>query len=142
MKKIFTYKDFINEQETIDKNAGSDSNLLSAYTKDDQVRNNVNQAIQSNSNYNTLFNAIKNYWTNQISSIKNKPIDTLTGEESKIMDVIQSKFKTGDPKDIENYTIQKIIAEHSKEIDYDPSQKKISIKSYTETPYDTEMKNK
>jgi fatty-acid desaturase len=58
------------------------------------------------------------------------------------VDTIESKFKTGDTREVENFAMKKIISGHSKELEYDKDKKSLRIKGYTETPYDKEIKSK
>jgi len=140
---VLNYKEFliINEQANIEDGA-STSVAMDAYENDTQARSNINGAIQANASYNSLFTAIKNYWTKQIPLLKNKSDEEMTGEESNMEDTIESKFKTGDPKEIENYAMKKVFSGHSKELIYDKDKRSLTIKGYTETNYDKSIKSK
>lgn len=129
------------EQADIDEDF-SVSAAMDAYENDPQARSNINRSIQANASYNSLFNSIKSYWTKQIPLIKNKPEDQMTDEESNMKNTIESKFKNGDSREIENYAMRKIFNGHSKELNYDKDKKSLSIKGYTETNYDKSIKSK
>lgn len=141
---MLKYRDFliINEQADLGDTEGSTSGMMSDYKKDQQARTNINSAIQGNTNYSSLFNAIKNYWTKQIPLLKNKPKDQMTDSDESMLDVINTKFKTNDPREIENYAMQKIIRGHKKDLNYDRNKKALIIKGYTETTYDRTIKGK
>jgi len=140
---MLKYRDFLilNEQANIE-DEGSTDGMISDYKNDPQARTNINSTIQANSNYSSLFTAIKNYWTKQIPLLKNKPKDQMTDSDESMLDMIESKFKTNDPKEIENYAMQKIIGGHKKEMEYDKDKKTLNIKGYTETTYDKTIKSK
>ena len=143
MRNVETYKRFLmlKEQEIEDKK-DTTAGMMDAYENDAQARSNISGKIQANANYSSLFNAIKNYWTKQIPLLKNKPKTELTSDESNALDTIESKFKTGDTREVENFAMKKIISGHSKELEYDKDKKSLRIKGYTETPYDKEIKSK
>lgn len=142
MKNLVNYKGFIiNEQSDVIKKA-SVKETMEAYKNDTQARSNINSAIQGNANYNSVFTAIKNYWTKQINLIKGKTPDQLTGEESTIADTIKSNFEKGDVKAIEEYAMKKILSGHSADLVYQKDLKKMGIMGYTETVYDKSIKSK
>jgi predicted transcriptional regulator len=142
MQNLVNYKGFIlNEQSDVIKKA-SIKETMDAYKNDTQARSNINAAIQSNASYNSIFTAIKNYWTKQITLLKNKPQDQLTDEESNLMDTIKSNFGTGDPKAIEEYAMNKVLSGHSADLVYQKDLKKMGIMGYTETVYDKSIKSK
>jgi hypothetical protein len=141
---MLRYRDFLilNEQADVEDTEGSTSGLMTDYKNDTQARTNINSAIQANANYNSLFTAIKNYWTKQIPLLKNKPKDQMTDSDESMLDMIEAKFKTNDPKEIENYAMQKVIGGHKKELEYNKDKKALTIKGYTETTYDKTIKSK
>lgn len=142
MKNLTYYKSFVlNEQSDVIKKA-SIKDTMDAYKSDTQARSNINGAIQGNANYNSVFTAIKTYWTNQANLLKNKTPDQLTGEESNIMDTIKTNFGTGDVKAIEEYAMKKILSGHSADLVYQKDLKKMGIMGYTETVYDKSIKSK
>lgn len=142
MQKIRSYKEFLSIDEQLTPKT-STAEIMDAYDKDAQARSAINGAIQGNSSYNSVFNAIKNYWTNQIPLLKNKPKDQLTDTEVNMLDTAENEFKSGNTaRDIENYAMKKIISGHSEELEYDAQAKKMVIKGYTETQYDKSIKSK
>lgn len=142
MEKLIYYKKFIlNEQSDVIQKA-SVKDTMEAYKNDTQARSNINSAIQSNANYNSVFTAIKNYWTKQVSLLKGKTQSQLTGEESNILDTIKTNFETGDVKAIEDYAMKKILSGHSADLVYQKDLKKMGIMGYTETVYDKSIKSK
>lgn len=142
MKNLNYYKSFVlNEQSDVIKKA-SIKDTMDAYKSDTQARSNINGAIQGNANYNSVFTAIKTYWTNQVNLLKNKTPDQLTGEESNVMDTIKTNFGTGDAKAIEEYAMKKILSGHSADLVYQKDLKKMGIMGYTETVYDKSIKSK
>jgi hypothetical protein len=143
MKRVLNYERFnqINEQTDATPKPSS-SDIMSDYINNPQARGNINSVVSGNSNYNSLFQAIKSYWTKQIPILKNKPKDKLTPEDSSMIDTIESQLKNGDPKEIENYSMKKLLGEHSKEITYQKDKKTIVITGYTETEYDKSIKTK
>ena len=142
MKNLTYYSVFVlNEQSDVIKKA-SVKDTMEAYKNDTQARSNINSAIQSNASYNSLFTAIKNYWTKQVTLLKNKTPDQLTGEESNIADTIKTNFGTGDAKAIEEYAMKKILSGHSSDLVYQKDLKKMGIMGYTETVYDKSIKSK
>lgn len=142
MKNLTYYKSFVlNEQSDVIKKA-SIKDTMDAYKSDTQARSNINGAIQGNANYNSVFTAIKTYWTNQVNLLKNKTPDQLTGEESNVMDTIKTNFGTGDAKAIEEYAMKKILSGHSADLVYQKDLKKMGIMGYTETVYDKSIKSK
>ncbi len=141
MKNVANYKQFVNEQ--VQAMAGASlKDTMDAYQNDPQARSNINGAIQANASYNSVFTAIKNYWKNQIPLLKAKTSDQMTDAENSMMDTIESNFKNGDDKSIEEYAIKKVLGGHSKEVTYQKDQKKLIISGYTETPYDKSIKSK
>jgi|688.fasta_scaffold456734_1 hypothetical protein len=145
MQTLSKYKDFISllEQEEINKKGISAGEVMKAFKDDAAVRSNVLGTINSNPNYSSVFNAIKNYWTKQIPIVKNKPKDQLTAEESNMLETIESNFKEGNTQDIEYYAAHKVLSGHSDEFSYDKNAKKLSVTgTYKETPYDKEIKSK
>ena len=142
MQNLVNYKGFIlNEQSDVIKKA-SVKETMDAYKNDPQARSNINGAIQSNASYISVFTAIKNYWTKQITLLKNKPQDQLTDDESTIMDTVKSNFDKGDPKSIEEYAMRKILSGHSADLVYQKDLKKMGVMGYTETVYDKSIKSK
>ena len=143
MKNLASYTGFLflAEQASPIPNA-SPKDIMDDYINNSTARGSINSAIQANANYNSLFNAIKNYWTKQIPYLKNKPKNTLTDTESNMLDTIDDKFQTGDTKSIEDYSMGKVIGGHSGEITYDKATKKLTINGYTETEYDKSIKSK
>ena len=142
MQNLVNYKGFIlNEQSDVIKKA-STKEIMDAYKNDAQARSNINGAIQGNASYNSVFTAIKNYWTKQITLLKNKPQDQLTDDERTIMDNMKSNFEKGDPKSIEEYSMKKLLSGHSADLVYQKDLKKMGIMGYTETPYDKSIKSK
>jgi len=142
MKNLTYYKGFVlNEQSDVIKKA-SIKDTIEAYKNDTQARSNINSAIQGNASYNSVFTAIKTYWTNQVNLLKNKTPDQLTGEESNIADTIKTNFGTGDAKAIEEYAMKKILSGHSSDLVYQKDLKKMGIMGYTETVYDKSIKSK
>jgi hypothetical protein len=142
MKNLTYYKGFIlNEQSDVIKKA-SIQDTMDAYKNDPQARSNINSAIQGNASYNSVFTAIKNYWTKQVNLLKSKTPDQLTGEESTMSDTIKSNFETGDPREIENYAMKKILSGHSENLVYQKDLKKMGVMGYTETVYDKSIKSK
>jgi len=142
MQNLVNYKGFIlNEQSDVIKKA-SVKETMEAYKSDTQARSNINSAIQGNASYNSVFTAIKNYWTKQVNLIKTKTPDQMTGEESNMADTIKSNFGTGDAKAIEEYAIKKILSGHSADLVYQKDLKKMGIMGYTETVYDKSIKSK
>jgi hypothetical protein len=142
MQNLVNYKGFIlNEQSDVIKKA-SVKETMDDYKNDPQARSSINAAIQSNASYNSVFTAIKNYWTKQIALLKNKPQDQLTDDESTIMDTVKSNFETGDAKAIEEYAMRKVISGHSKDLIYQKDLKKMGVMGYTETVYDKSIKSK
>jgi hypothetical protein len=142
MQNLVNYKGFIlNEQSDVIKKA-SIQDTMDAYKNDPQARSNINSAIQGNANYNSVFTAIKNYWTKQVNLLKSKTPDQLTGEESNMSDTIKSNFETGDPREIENYAMKKILSGHSENLVYQKDLKKMGVMGYTETVYDKSIKSK
>ena len=139
MEKVLNYKMFLNEQLNA---KATNSDILDAYNDDPQARSNINGTLQGNASYSALFNAIKNYWTNQSNTLKNKAQDQLTDTDSSNLDTIQDKLKNGDPKEIENYALGKILSGHSKELSYSKDTKVLTIQGYTETEYDRTIKTK
>lgn len=145
MEKLARYSEFIslNEQDSAEKKGISTSEVMSDFKTDAALRSNVLGTINSNANYSSVFNAIKNYWTRQVPIVKNKPKDQLTAEESNMLETIESNFKEGSSQDIEYYAAQKVLSGHSDEFTYDKNSKKLSITgTYKETPYDKEIKSK
>jgi hypothetical protein len=112
---MLRYRDFLilNEQADVEDTEGSTSGLMTDYKNDTQARTNINSAIQANANYNSLFTAIKNYWTKQIPLLKNKPKDQMTDSDESMLDMIEAKFKTNDPKEIENYAMQTLLVKQT-----------------------------
>ena len=142
MQNLVNYKGFIlNEQSDVIKKA-SVKDTMEAYKNDTQARSNINSAIQSNASYNSVFTAIKNYWTKQIGVLKNKPKEQLTDEESNMMEIIKTNFEKGDAKSIEEYAMNKILSGHSVDLVYQKDLKKMGIMGYTETVYDKSIKSK
>ena len=142
MKNLTYYKGFVlNEQSDVIKKA-SIKDTMEAYKNDPQARSNINGAIQGNASYNSVFTAIKNYWTKQVTLLKSKTPDQLTGEESNIVDTIKTNFGTGDAKAIEEYAMKKILGGHSSDLVYQKDLKKMGIMGYTETVYDKSIKSK
>lgn len=142
MKNLTYYKGFVlNEQSDVIKKA-SIKDTMEAYKNDTQARSNINSAIQGNASYNSVFTAIKNYWTKQVTLLKGKTPDQLTGEESNIADTIKTNFGTGDAKAIEDYAMKKILSGHSTDLVYQKDLKKMGIMGYTETVYDKSIKSK
>jgi hypothetical protein len=142
MKNLTYYKGFVlNEQSDVIKKA-SIQDTMDAYKNDPQARSNINSAIQGNASYNSVFTAIKNYWTKQVNLLKSKTPDQLTGEESNMADTIKSNFETGDPREIENYAMKKILSGHSENLVYQKDLKKMGVMGYTETVYDKSIKSK
>jgi hypothetical protein len=142
MKNLTYYKGFVlNEQSDVIKKA-SIKDTMEAYKNDPQARSNINGAIQGNASYNSVFTAIKNYWTKQVTLLKSKTPDQLTGEESNIVDTIKTNFGTGDAKAIEEYAMKKILSGHSSDLVYQKDLKKMGIMGYTETVYDKSIKSK
>lgn len=142
MQNLVNYKGFIlNEQSDVIKKA-STKETMEAYRNDPQARSNINSAIQGNASYNSVFTAIKNYWTKQVTLLKSKAPDQLTDEESNMMDTITSNFQKGDAKAIEEYAMKKIISGHSKDLIYQKDLKKMGVMGYTETVYDKSIKSK
>jgi hypothetical protein len=142
MQNLVNYKGFIlNEQSDVIKKA-SVKETMEAYKSDTQARSNINSAIQGNASYNSVFTAIKNYWTKQVNLLKTKTPDQMTGEESNMADTIKSNFGTGDAKAIEEYAIKKILSGHSEDLVYQKDLKKMGIMGYTETVYDKSIKSK
>ena len=142
MKNLTYYKGFVlNEQSDVIKKA-SIQDTMDAYKNDPQARSNINSAIQGNASYNSVFTAIKNYWTKQVNLLKSKTPDQLTGEESNMSDTIKSNFETGDPREIENYAMKKILSGHSENLVYQKDLKKMGVMGYTETVYDKSIKSK
>ena len=143
MKRVLNYKMFneINEQSDATPKP-STSDMMKDYINDPQAKGNIDSAISGNSNYNTVLKAIKSYWNKQIPILKNKPKDQLTPEESSMMDTIETQLKGGDSKEIDNYSMKKLLGEHSKEITYQKDKKTIVITGYTETEYDKSIKTK
>lgn len=145
MQTLFKYKNFVSllEQDSAEKKGISAGEVMKAFKEDGAVRSNVLGTINSNANYSSVFNAIKNYWTKQIPLLKNKPKDQLTADESNMLETIESNFKSGSSQDIEYYAAHKVLSGHSEEFSYDPAAKKLVISgSYKETPYDKEIKSK
>jgi hypothetical protein len=142
MKNLTYYKGFVlNEQSDVIKKA-SIKDTMEAYKNDPQARSNINGAIQGNASYNSVFTAIKNYWTKQVTLLKSKTPDQLTGEEANIVDTIKTNFGTGDAKAIEEYAMKKILSGHSSDLVYQKDLKKMGIMGYTETVYDKSIKSK
>jgi len=142
MQNLVNYKGFIlNEQSEVIKKA-SVKETMEAYRNDTQARSNINGAIQGNASYNSVFTAIKNYWTKQITLLKSKAPDQLTDEESNMMDTITANFQKGDAKAIEEYAMKKILTGHSKDLIYQKDLKKMGVMGYTETVYDKSIKSK
>jgi hypothetical protein len=142
MQNLVNYKGFIlNEQSDVIKKA-SVKETMEAYRNDTQARSNINGAIQGNASYNSVFTAIKNYWTKQITLLKSKAPDQLTDEESNMMDTITANFQKGDAKAIEEYAMKKILTGHSKDLIYQKDLKKMGVMGYTETVYDKSIKSK
>lgn len=142
MQNLVNYKGFIlNEESNVIKKA-SVKETMEAYKNDPQARSNINGAIQGNASYNSVFTAIKNYWTKQVTLLKSKTQDQLTDEESNMMDTILSNFETGDAKAIEEYAMKKILSGHSKDLIYQKDLKKMGVMGYTETVYDKSIKSK
>ncbi len=142
-ERVLNYERFSAIIEQMNANAKSEpSDIMKDYINDPQARSNINSVISGNSNYNSLFQAIKSYWTKQIPILKNKPKEKLTPEETSMLDTIESQLKGGDQKEIENYAVKKITSEHSKEITYQKDKKTIAITGYTETDYDKSIKTK
>jgi hypothetical protein len=142
MKNLTYYKGFVlNEQSDVIKKA-SIKDTMEAYKNDPQARSNINGAIQGNASYNSVFTAIKNYWTKQVTLLKSKTPDQLTGEETNIVDTIKTNFGTGDAKAIEEYAMKKILSGHSSDLVYQKDLKKMGIMGYTETVYDKSIKSK
>jgi hypothetical protein len=142
MKNLTYYKGFVlNEQSDVIKKA-SIKDTMEAYKNDPQARSNINGAIQGNASYNSVFTAIKNYWTKQVTLLKSKTPDQLTGEESNIVDTIKTNFGTGEAKAIEEYAMKKILSGHSSDLVYQKDLKKMGIMGYTETVYDKSIKSK
>lgn len=145
MQKLSRYRDFVSlmEQDSAVKKGISTSEVMKAFKEDSAVRSNVLGTINSNANYSSVFNAIKNYWAKQIPIVKNKPKDQLTAEESNMIETIESNFETGNAQEIEYYAANKVLSGHSDEFSYDTAAKKLSITgTYKETPYDKEIKSK
>lgn len=116
---------------------------MDAYKNDAQARAAINGSIQSNASYSSVLNAIKNYWTNQIPQLKNKPKDQLTDTEVNMLDTAETQFKSGNmTRDVEDYAMKKLIGGHLEELEYDKDAKKLVIKGYTETQYDKSIKSK
>ena len=142
MKNLVNYKGFVlNEESNVIKKA-SVKETMEAYKNDPQARSNINGAIQGNASYNSVFTAIKNYWTKQVTLLKSKTQDQLMDEESNMMDTILSNFETGDAKAIEEYAMKKILSGHSKDLIYQKDLKKMGVMGYTETVYDKSIKSK
>lgn len=142
MQKISTYRQFLRLNEQLTKKA-STAEIMDAYKNDAQARAAINGSIQSNSSYNSVLNAIKNYWTNQIPLLKNKPKDQLTDTEVNMLDTAENQFKSGNmTRDVEDYAMKKLIGGHLEELEYDKDAKKLIIKGYTETQYDKSIKSK
>jgi len=145
MQNLSRYKDFvfIKEQDAAVKKGISAGEVMKAFKEDAAVRSNVLGAINSNANYSSVFNAIKNYWTKQVPLVKNKPKDQLTAEESNMLETIESNFKDGSAQEIEYYAAHKVLSGHSDEFSYDSAAKKLVVSgTYKETPYDKEIKSK
>lgn len=145
MQSLSKYKDFVSllEQESAIKKGISAGEVMKAFKEDAAIRSNVLGTINSNANYSSVFNAIKNYWTKQIPIVKNKPKDQLTAEESNMLETIKANFESGSAQEIEYYAAHKVLSGHSDEFFYDPTAKKLSVTgSYKETPYDKEIKIK
>lgn len=145
MQALSKYKDFVSllEQDSAIKKGISAGEVMKAFKEDAAIRSNVLGTINSNANYSSVFNAIKNYWTKQIPIVKNKPKDQLTAEESNMLETIQANFESGSAQEIEYYAAHKVLSGHSDEFSYDPTAKKLSVTgSYKETPYDKEIKSK
>jgi hypothetical protein len=131
MKNLTYYKGFVlNEQSDVIKKA-SIKDTMEAYKNDPQARSNINGAIQGNASYNSVFTAIKNYWTKQVTLLKSKTPDQLTGEETNIVDTIKTNFGTGDAKAIEEYAMKKILSGHSSDLVYQKDLKKMGLMVYT-----------
>jgi hypothetical protein len=142
MQNLVNYKGFIlNEQSDVIKKA-SVKDTMEAYKNDTQARSNINSAIQSNASYNSVFTAIKNYWTKQMGVLKSKPKEQLTDEESNMAEIIKANFEKGDAKSIEEYAMNKILSGHSADLVYQKDLKKMGIMGYTETAYDKSIKSK
>ena len=139
MKSMLNYKSFLNEQ--LDPKP-STKDILDAYTNDAQARSNINGAIQSNASYNSVLTAIKNYWTNQSTQLKAKAPDQLTDTDTNNLDTINDKLKNGDPREIENYAMGKVLGGHAKELTYNKDTKTLTIQGYTENEYDKSIKTK
>ena len=139
MKSMLNYKSFLNEQ--LDPKP-STKDILDAYTNDAQARSNINGAIQSNASYNSVLTAIKNYWTNQSTQLKSKAPDQLTDTDTNNLDTINDKLKNGDPREIENYAMGKVLGGHAKELTYNKDTKTLTIQGYTENEYDKSIKTK
>jgi len=136
---MLNYKSFLNEQ--LDPKP-STKDILDAYTNDAQARSNINGAIQSNASYNSVLTAIKNYWTNQSTQLKAKAPDQLTDTDTNNLDTINDKLKNGDPREIENYAMGKVLGGHAKELTYNKDTKTLTIQGYTENEYDKSIKTK
>jgi len=136
---MLNYKSFLNEQ--LDPKP-STKDILDAYTNDAQARSNINGTIQSNASYNSVLTAIKNYWTNQSTQLKAKAPDQLTDTDSSNLDTINDKLKNGDPREIENYAMGKVLGGHAKELTYNKDTKTLTIQGYTENEYDKSIKTK
>jgi len=136
---MLNYKSFLNEQ--LDPKP-STKDILDAYTNDAQARSNINGAIQSNASYNSVLTAIKNYWTNQSTQLKSKAPDQLTDTDTNNLDTINDKLKNGDPREIENYAMGKVLGGHAKELTYNKDTKTLTIQGYTENEYDKSIKTK
>lgn len=142
MEEMKSYRQFLSISEQLSPKA-STSEIMTAYDKDTQARSAINGTIQGNASYSSVFNAIKNYWNNQIPTLKNKPKEKLTDTEVNMLDTAETQFKSGNlQRDIENYAMKKIISGHSNELEYDKVNKKLIIKGYTETQYDKSIKSK
>lgn len=142
MQNLVNYKGFILNEQSDAIQKASVKETMEAYKNDPQARSNINSAIQGNASYNSVFTAIKNYWTKQITLLKSKPQDQLTDDESNMMDTIASNFETGDAKAIEEYAMKKILSGHSADLVYQKDTKKMGVMGYTETVYDKSIKSK
>jgi len=141
MRNLQNYKGFVSLNEQLIKKATT-KEIMDAYDSDTQVRSKIIGTIQGNPNYNSVFTAIKNYWTNQSNLLKNKPANQLTDTESNTLDTLETTLKSGDPREIENFAVKKIISGHKKELMFDKQTKTLTLKSYTETVYDKSIKSK
>ena len=116
MGTLHTYQQFLVLNEQLTKKA-STSESMDAYKNDAQARAAINGSIQSNASYSSVLNAIKNYWTNQIPQLKNKPKDQLTDTEVNMLDTAETQFKSGNmTRDVEDYAMKKLIVGHLEEL--------------------------